>query len=48
MNTLNAYVTGALALIALYLVVLNAGKSNQVINALSAANVDAVRALQGR
>lgn len=48
MNTLSSYITGALALIALYLIVVNASQSAQVINALSQGNVGAIRALQGR
>jgi hypothetical protein len=47
MNTLNTYITGALVLIALYIIVFNASKSDQVISALSTANTSAIRALQG-
>lgn len=48
MNTLSNYIAGALALIALYLIVVNASQSAQVLNALSSANTNAIRALQGR
>lgn len=48
MNTLSQYLAGIFALIALYLIVLNASQSAQVINALSSANTGAIRALQGR
>lgn len=48
MNTLSTYITGALALIALYLLVANASDTARVVNALSEANTGAIRALQGR
>lgn len=48
MNTLSGYIAGALALIALYLIVFNASKSAQVISSLSSANTGAIKALQGR
>jgi hypothetical protein len=48
MNVLSQYIAGALALIALYLLVVNASGSAQVINSLAGANTSAIRALQGR
>lgn len=48
MSTLNLYIGGALALIALYLIVAQGNNSNQILTTLSSANVNAVKALQGR
>lgn len=48
MRTFEMYLSGAFGLILVYLLVSNASATNQVLNALSAANTDTIRALQGR
>lgn len=48
MRTLEMYLAGAFGLILVYLLVSNAGSTNQVLNALSSTNTSAIRALQGR
>lgn len=48
MSTLNTYISGALGLVVLYIIVYKASESNQVINALSNANNSAIKTLQGR
>ena len=48
MRTFEMYLAGAFGLILVYLLVANASSTNQVLNALSNANTDAIRALQGR
>lgn len=47
MSTLNMYISGALALIALYIII-SYQNSDQVLQTLSNANVSAIKALQGR
>lgn len=48
MSILEKYVTGALFLILVYLLVFNASGANQVLMGLSSFNVNAIRALQGQ
>ena len=48
MNILEKYVTGALALVALYLVLKDAGKTNDVLSGLANLNRSAFSTLQGR
>ena len=48
MNIVEKYVTGALFLILVYLLVINASGTNTVLGALSSFNVNAITALQGR
>lgn len=47
MQDLMKYISGAGLLILVYLLVRNAGGSSSVINSLSAANTNAILALQG-
>lgn len=47
MNTLNTYITGALFLILVYLV-LTSNNTNSVLKGLSSFNTSAIAALQGR
>lgn len=47
-GTVDKYIAGAFALIALYLLIANADESNTVIKALGNFNVGAIKALQGR
>lgn len=48
MSIVEKYVTGALFLILVYLLVINASGTNTVLSGLSSFNVDAIKALQGR
>jgi X-X-X-Leu-X-X-Gly heptad repeat protein len=48
MRTLELYLSGALALVLVYLLVTNASGANQVLDGLGRLNTGAVRALQGR
>lgn len=48
MNIVEKYLTGALFLILVYLLVINASGTNTVLTGLSNFNVDAIKALQGR
>lgn len=48
MSIFEKYVTGALFLILVYLLVANASGTNTVLKALSSFNVNAISALQGR
>lgn len=48
MSIVEKYVTGALFLILVYLLVFNATGTNQVLQGLSNFNVQAITALQGR
>lgn len=48
MSVFEKYVTGALGLILVYLLVINASGTNTVIGAFSTFNVNAIKALQGR
>lgn len=47
MRALEMYISGALLLILVFLVVRNASGTNAIIGGLSKANVDAIKALQG-
>lgn len=48
MSLFEKYVTGALLLILVYLLVVNATGTNMVLGGLSKFNVNAISALQGR
>lgn len=48
MSIVEKYVTGALFLILVYLLVVNASGTNTVLSGLSNFNVQAITALQGR
>ena len=48
MRTLELYLSGALALVLVYLVVTNASGANTVLTSLGQVNTGAIKALQGR
>lgn len=48
MSLLEKYITGALFLILVYLLVINASNTNTLLSGLSSFNTGAIRALQGR